>query len=387
MSCFFCYPTISFFSCFPTGKTRLLGIPTVVDRRLQQAVSQVLTPKFEYDFHENSYGFRPYKNARAAVGKALRHIHEGYSHIVVIDLETFFDEVDHCLLLNLIYCKVKCAVTLRLIRKWAAITDTNQRQAYKTKKRHTQGSPLGPLLSNILLNELDKRIGRRKLKFIRYADDFSIYCKRASDAKLASKAITKYLINRLKLKVNAAKSGIVKPIKFTLLGFTFASTYEKGVKGRYQLTVGEKARTKLKGKFKEVTRKTQPKSLSERIVKINEITRGWLNYFKGNSIVGNLRDIDGWLRNRLPYCIWMEWKKAERKRKNLLRLGVDTEHAYAWSRTRKGGWRIAQSPILGTTITIKRLKQKGYQPMLEIYKKLNPSICEPPYTRPVRTVV
>jgi RNA-directed DNA polymerase len=369
------------------GKLRLLGIPTVVDRFLQQAVSQVLMPKFEYDFHENSYGFRPYKNARTAVGKAMSNIHAGYSHIVAIDLETFFDEVDHCLLLNLIYRKVQCPVTLRLIRKWLRVPIQIKGKLVKRRKGVPQGSPLSPLLSNILLNELDKELESRKLKFVRYADDFSIYCRLPSDAKLASKAITKYLVTRLKLKVNAEKSGIVKPVKFTILGFTFASTYQKGEKGRYQLTVGEKAWAKLKAKLKAVTRKTQPISLSERIVKINEITRGWLTYFKGSSIAGKLRDIDGWLRNRLRYCIWTDWKKPERKRKNLIRLGVDADHAYAWSRTRKGGWRIAQSPILNTTITIKRLKQKGYIPMLETYLKLNPSICEPPYTRTVRTVV
>ena len=369
------------------GKLRLLGIPTVVDRWLQQAVSQVLMPKFENEFHENSYGFKPYKSARTAVGKALSHIHEGYSHIVAIDLQTFFDEVDHCLLLNLIYRKVKCPVTLRLIRKWLRAPIQIKGKLTKRRKGVPQGSPLSPLLSNILLNELDKELERRKLRFVRYADDFSIYCRIPSDAKLASKAITKYLVNKLKLKVNKAKSGIVKPVKFTILGFTFASTYQKGVKGQYQLTVGEKAWSKLKEKLKSVTRKTLPKSLSERIVKINEIIRGWLTYFKGSSIAGKLRDIDGWLRNRLRYCIWTDWKKPERKRKNLIRLGVDADHAYAWSRTRKGGWRIAQSPILNTTITVKRLKQKGYIPMLEIYTKLNPSVYEPPYTRPVRTVV
>ena len=369
------------------GKLRLLGIPTVLDRLLQQAVSQVLTPKFEYDFHDNSYGFRPCKNARTAVGKALSHIHEGYSHIVAIDLETFFDEVDHCLLLNLIYRKVKCPITLRLIRKWLRAPIQIKGKLVKRRKGVPQGSPLSPLLSNILLNELDKELESRKLRFVRYADDFSIYCRLPSDAKLISKTITKYLVTQLKLKVNVAKSGIVKPVKFTILGFTFASTYQKGVKGQYQLTVGEKAWTKLKEKLKAITRKTLPISLAERIVKINEVTRGWLTYFKGSNIVGKLRDVDGWLRNRLRYCIWTDWKKPERKRKNLLRLGVDADHAYAWSRTRKGGWRIAQSPILTTTITVKRLKQKGYIPMLEIYRKLNPSVYEPPYTKNEHTPV
>jgi len=369
------------------GKTRLLGIPTVVDRLLQQAVSQAMMLRFEQDFSENSFGFRPYKNARWAVGKALGNIHEGYNHIVDIDLKTFFDEVDHCLLLNLIYQKVKCPITLRLIRKWLRVPIQIKGKLIKRRKGVPQGSPLSPLLSNILLHELDKELTRKGLKFVRYADDFSIYTKSSSQAKTVVKAITLFLREKLKLTINSEKSGIRKPIQFTLLGFTFASTYQKGVKGRYQLTVGEKAWAKLKQNLKEATRKTAPKSFEERIQKINEIQRGWLNYFRGTSIQGKLRDIDGWLRNRLRYCIWTDWKKPERKRKNLLRLGVDKDHAYAWSRTRKGGWHIAQSPILTTTITLQRLRKRGYQSMLDIYIELNPSLCEPPYTRSVRTVV
>jgi RNA-directed DNA polymerase len=369
------------------GKTRLLGIPTVVDRLLQQAVSQAMMLRFEQDFSENSFGFRPYKNARRAVGKALENIHEGYNYIVDIDLKTFFDEVDHCLLLNLIYKKVKCPITLRLIRKWLRVPILIKGKLTKRRKGVPQGSPLSPLLSNILLHELDKELTRKGLKFVRYADDFSIYTKSKSKAKTVGNAISLYLREKLKLTVNLEKSGIRKPVQFTLLGFSFASTYQKGVKGRYQLTVGEKAWLKLKQNLKEATRKTTTKSFEERIRKINEIQRGWLNYFRGTSIQGKLRDIDGWLRNRLRYCIWTDWKKPERKRKNLIRLGVDKDHAYAWSRTRKGGWRIAQSPILTTTITLKRLKKRGYQSMLDIYMELNPSICEPPYTRTVRTVV
>ena len=369
------------------GKFRLLGIPTVVDRLLQQAVSQAMMPIFEKDFSVNSFGFRPNKNARQAVGKALGNIHEGYNYIVDIDLKTFFDEVDHCLLLNLIYQKVKCPTTLRLIRKWLRVPILLKGKLVKRRKGVPQGSPISPLLSNILLHELDKELTRKGLKFVRYADDFSIYTKSKIQAKTVGNAIFLFLSEKLKLTINSEKSGIRKPIQFTILGFSFASTYQKGVKGRYQLTVGDKAWAKLKQSLKEVTRKTAPKSFEERIRKINEIQRGWLNYFRGTSIQGKLRDIDGWLRNRLRYCIWTDWKKPERKRKNLMRLGIDKDHAYAWSRTRKGGWRIAQSPILTTTITLLRLKKKGYQSMLEIYMELNPSLCEPPYTRTVRTVV
>ena len=369
------------------GKTRLLGIPTVTDRVLQQAVSQVLMPHYENEFSAHSYGFRPNKNARQAVGKALEHIHEGYPFIVDIDLKTFFDEVDHCILLNLLYRKVKCPITMRLIRKWLRAPILINGQLQKRRKGVPQGSPLSPLLSNILLNELDKELTKRKLRFVRYADDFSIYTQYKSHATATLKAIEKYLKTKLKLTINGEKSGVRKPVQFELLGFGFESTYKKGDKGKYQLVVGKKAWTRLKERLKSLTRKTAPISFDERIQKINEVQRGWLNYFRGTSIKGKLMNFDGWLRNRLRYCIWHDWKKPERKRKNLIRLGIDQSLAYAYSRTRKGGWAVAQSPILGTTITISRLKKRGYIGMLELHLSLNPSIYEPPYTRPVRTVV
>jgi hypothetical protein len=194
------------------------------------------------------------------------------------------------------------------------------------------------------------------------------------------KVIEKYLKTKLHLTINSDKSGVRKPSQFTILGFGFVPTYQKGVKGKYQLVVSEKAWKRLKQSVKTITRKTSPLTFDERIQKINEVQRGWLNYFRGTSIQGKLRDLDGWLRNRLRYCIWKNWKKPERRRKNLIRLGVDPDHAYQWSRTRKGGWAIAQSPIMGTTITLKRLKQRGYISMQELYEQLNPSFHEPLYT-------
>jgi RNA-directed DNA polymerase len=286
------------------GKTRLLGVPTTTDRVLQQAVSQVIAPLFEPEFSHNSFGFRPNKNARQAVGQSRNYIHQGLNHIVDIDLKNFFDEVNHCLLLNLVYQKVKCKTTMRLIRKWLRVPIRINGKLQKRIKGVPQGSPLSPLLSNILLNELDKEMTRRKLKFVRYADDFSIYSKSQNQAKATAQVIAKFLKTKLQLTINTEKSGIRRPVNFTLLGFGFVPTYKKGSKNDYRLVVAEKAWKKLKERLKSISRKTAPVKLEQRIAKIKEVQRGWLNYFRGTSIMGKLRDLDGWLRNRLRYCIW-----------------------------------------------------------------------------------
>ena len=369
------------------GKTRLLGIPTVADRLLQQAVAQVIAIKFEMEFEDSSYGFRPNRNAQQAVLKAQEYINSGYQHIVDIDLKNFFDEVDHCILLQILYRKVKCPLTLRLIRKWLRAPIQINGKLVKRRKGVPQGSPLSPLLSNIMLNELDKEMEKQGLRYVRYADDFSIYTKSNYAARKVGNDIYLFLKDKLKLPINREKSGIRKPVNFTILGFGFVPTYVKGEKGKYQLVVSEKGWKSLKMKLKTITRKTTPCSFDERISRINEVQRGWLEYYRMASIYGKLKDLDGWLRNRLRYCIWHHWKKPERKRKNLIRLGIDLEHAYSWSRTRKGGWAVAQSPILVTTITLERLHKRGYVAMLVIYMKIAPHLNEPLYTRTVRTVV
>jgi RNA-directed DNA polymerase len=369
------------------GRKRLLGIPTVTDRLLQQAVSQVIEPLFELGFKEHSYGFRPERNAHQAVSQAQKNIHEGYAHIVDIDLKNFFDEVDHSILLQLLYGKVKCPLTLRLIRKWLRAPIVIKGKKIKRRKGVPQGSPLSPLLSNIMLHELDKELEKQGLRYVRYADDFSVYTKSKHTAKKVGNWIYLFLKNKLKLPINREKSGIRKPVQFEILGYKFVPTYAKGDKGKYQLVVSEKGWGTLKQKLKFVTKKTTASTFDERIGKLKEIQRGWLNYFRMGSIQGKLKEIDSWLRNRLRYCIWHDWKKQERKRKNLIRLGISKGQAYAWSRTRMGGWAVAQSPILVTTITLKRLVQRGYESMLSYYEKVSLQFNEPLYTRPVRTVV
>ena len=362
------------------GKMRLLGIPTVIDRLLQQAVGQVIAIKFEMEFEDYSYGFRPNRNAQLAVLKAQEYINDGYQHIVDIDLKSFFDEVDHCILLQLLYRKIKCPLCLRLIRKWLRAPILINGKLTKRRKGVPQGSPISPLLSNIMLNELDKEMEKQGLRYVRYADDFSIYTKSNHAARKIGNNIYLFLKDKLKLPINREKSGIRKPVNFVILGFGFVPTYKKGDKGKYQLVVSEKRWESLKQKLKIITRKTTPCTFDERIYKLKEVQRGWIQYFRIASIHAKLKSLDSWLRNRLRYCIWHHWKKPERKRKNLIRLGVDHEHAYSWSRTRMGGWAVAQSPIMVTTITLERLRKRGYDAMLDLYEKIAPHLNEPLYT-------
>lgn len=313
------------------GKTRLLGVPTVVDRWLQQAVSQVLMTKYELTFEEHSYGFRPEKNIHKAVTQALKNINDGYQDIVDIDLKGFFDEVDHSVLLQLIYQRVKCPTTLRLIRKWLRAPIQINGKLHRRRKGVPQGSPISPLLSNILLDLLDKELERRNLKYVRYADDFSIYTKSKKEARKVGNEIYLFLRDKLKLPINREKSGIRRPSDFELLGHAFVPTYQKGVKGKYQLVVKKNSWDSLKRKLKQITKKTKPYSFTERLQKLKEVWMGWVNNYRLASMATKLKSLDEWLRNRLRYCIWSAAaeKKPERKRKNLIRLGVDQDHAYA----------------------------------------------------------
>lgn len=355
----------------PGGKKRLLGIPTTTDRVLQQAVAQVLTMVFEPEFCEHSYGFRPGRNAHQAVAQSKKYINEGYQHIVDIDLKSFFDEVDHCLLLGLLHRKVKCPTTLYLIRKWLKAPIMINGKLTKRTKGVPQGGPLSPLLSNIVLNELDKELEKRGHRYIRYADDFSIYLRSKVAARRVGNSIYLFLRNKLKLPINRAKSGIRRPVQFTVLGYGFVPTYRKGEKGKYQLVVDSKAWKRFKQELKRLTRKTIPMTFDERMTRLKQCFRGWLNYFRLGSISSKLKKLDNWLCNRIRYCIWHFWKRPERKRKNLIRLGVEYGKAYAWSRTRMGGWAVAQSPILRTTITLQRLEKRGYQSLTAYYQGLS----------------
>jgi len=352
------------------GKTRMLGIPTLTDRVIQQALHQVLESVFEPDFQRHRYGFRPNRNAHQAVQQAQRNINDGYQHVIDIDLKSFFDQVDHAILLELIHRKVRCQLTMKLLRKFLCAPMQINGTLHKRRQGVPQGSPLSPLLSNILLNELDRELEKRGHRYVRYADDFSIYVRSKQAARRVGNSIYLFLRDVLRQPINREKSGIRRPSTFDILGYHFVPVFKKGARGQYQLVVSAKSRKAFKRKLKELTRKTIPMSFDQRIQRLNRLIRGWLNYFKLANIHGKLQALDSWLRKRLRYCIWHHWKKPERKRKNLMRLGVNSEDAYAWSRTRMGGWKTAQSPILKTTITLARLKRRGYITMLELYHQI-----------------
>jgi len=314
---------------------------------------------------------RPGKSATQAIQQALAYINQGYGYIVDIDLKSFFDEVNHDYLMNLIKRKVRDPLVLRLIWRYLRSPMQIDGRLQKRRKGVPQGGPLSPLLSNIVLNELDQELEERGLRFVRYADDFSVFVKTHRSAYRVKRRITRFIENRLHLLVNEKKSAIRRPLQYEYLGFAFESSYQRGVKGQYQLVVSKSSWLELKYKIKEITRKTIPASFDERIERLNLLMRGWLNYFKPASIFGKLRTMDGWVRNRLRYCIWHHWKRPRRRAINLARLGVPVDMAWQWAYSRMGGWAVSCSPILTTTITLDRLSRRGYVSFLEYYLEIS----------------
>ena len=342
------------------GGKRLLGIPTVIDRLIQQSIHQVLYPMYDIEFSEYSYGFRIGRNAHQAIAQAQSYINQGYQDIIDFDLKSFFDIVNHDYLMSLLNRKIKDRLLLKLIRRYLQSGILLDGLMQQREQGTPQGSPLSPLLSNIILNELDKELEKRGLRFVRYADDFSIFVKSKRAAMRVRKGITAFVETKLHLKINEEKSQNCRPIQYFMLGYGFVPTYKKGEKGKYNLRVNPKSFKRLKQKIKEITRKTLPTPFSERLIKLEQVTRGWINYYRFANIAGKLRDLDTWVRNRLRYCIWKHWKKPNKRMRSFIRLGVPYGQAYAWSRSRMGGWAIAQSPMMKTTVTIKRLEQRAY---------------------------
>lgn len=349
----------------PDGGKRGLGIPIVVDRVIQQAISQVLTGIFEPEFSEHSYGFRPNKSAHQALKQAENYINSGYKIVVDMDLEKFFDRVNHDKLMHLISRKVNDKRVLKLIRRYLTAGVMTNGICVKSKEGTPQGGPLSPLLSNIMLNELDKMLEERGHKFCRYADDCNIYVKSRRAGLRVMETVRSFLENELRLKVNEAKSAVASPMKRKFLGYSFYFGNEK-----YRLRVHPKSLNRLKDKIREVTNRNVSMNFETRVKKLIEKTRGWVNYFKLADMSKILIMIDKWIRRRLRACIWKTWKRVRTRYSNLIRLGIDKYKAWEYANTRKGYWRISNSPIMQRAITNTRLEKRGYVSMSTMYKKV-----------------
>jgi group II intron reverse transcriptase/maturase len=349
------------------GGYRQLGIPTVMDRIIQQSIHQLLSPHWEKQFSGYSYGFRPKRSASDALQQSTKYINAGRHWIIDLDLKSFFDKVDHDKLMHLIANQVEDKGLLQLIRKYLQSDLVETGKILKRRRGTPQGGPLSPLLSNILLNELDKELESRGHKFVRYADDCSIFLKSERAAKRVLASISRFIEEKLLLEVNQTKTTICRPLRFTILGHGYVSSYKKGDRGKYRLCISKASWRRLKKKIKVITRKTSPIPFEERIQRLNMLMRGWLHYFKEATGHEKLRYLDSWIRCRLRYCIWKSWKKPKRRIRAFIQLGVPRSWAIRYGYSRMGGWAIACSPIMGTTITEARLRQKGYISFLEYY--------------------
>lgn len=354
----------------PNGGVRLLGIPTVTDRLIQQAIAQVLTPMFDKKFSEYSYGFRPKRYAEMAIVKALEYFNDGYDWIVDIDLERFFDTVNHDRLMNLVSRTVDDGDVISLIRKFL-VSGVQIDEEYKETIIGTpQGGNLSPLLSNIMLNELDTELETRGLHFVRYADDCIIMVKSEMAANRVKRSVTRFIEENLGLKVNTTKSKVTRPNdpKMKFLGFGFFKDYHADL---YKAKPHQKSVENFKYKLKQLTRKNWSVDTKYQVERINQVIRGWVNYFKISYMKTVLEAIDKHTRVRLRTCIWKKWKTANNRRKNLIKLGMNRYNAYKYSHTSKGAVRIAYSWVLTTTITNKRLAKFGLISSLQHYNKVH----------------
>lgn len=349
------------------GKMRNLGIPTVIDRIIQQTMVQVLSPIYEEQFNDNSFGFRPGKSCEQAVLKALEYLNDGYDWIVDIDLEKFFDTVNQDRLITIIRRTIKDGDVVSLISKYLKAGVMDKGVIKPTKVGTPQGGNLSPLLSNIMLNELDKELTARGLNFVRYADDCIILVKSEKAVNRVLNSITKFIEKKLGLKVNAEKSKVTRPTQTKYLGFSFWAT--KG--GKWKPKPHIKSYQKLKRKLKQLTDRSWSISLDNRIKQINYVVRGWVNYFRIANMRQSIIDIDQHLRTRIRVIIWKQWKKIIRREKALIQLGMEPTLAHKVACTRKGYYQICKTTYIQFAINIERLRKRGLVFLLDQYSKVH----------------
>lgn len=339
----------------PDGGVRQLGIPTVVDRLVQQAIAQELNKVFDPGFSGSSYGFRPNKSAHQAIMAARGYIEQGYRWTVDIDLEKFFDRVNHDKLMSLVARKVKDKRVLKLIRKYLESGIMLNGVKVKSEEGTPQGGPLSPLLANIMLDELDRELEKRGHKCCRYADDCNIYVKSQKAGDRVMVSIACYIEEVLKLKINRNKSAVDKPSRRKFLGFSF---YVR--EGKARNFIHKKSLVRFKQKVKAITSRSNGDSMDWRKEALNYLVTGWVNYFRIADMQSVAKDLDQWIRRRIRMCYWKQWKRIRTRRANLVNLGIEKHKAWEFANTRKGYWRVSNSYILSTSLTNKYLASQGF---------------------------
>jgi len=344
---------------------RKLGIPTVVDRVIQQAIAQILSPIYEKQFSSSSYGFRPGRNAHQALNKCRSYITDGYKYAVDMDLEKFFDTVNQSKLIEVLSRTVQDGRVISLIHKYLNAGVVIRNGFEETKVGVPQGGPLSPLLSNIMLNELDKELEKRGHRFVRYADDLVILCKSKRSAERTLANIIPYIEKKLFLRVNREKTATAYISRIKFLGYSFY--LNKGV-GR--LRVHPKSIAKMKERMRTLTSRSNGWGYARRREALRQFITGWVNYFKLAEMKTLLVRIDEWYRRRLRMVIWKQWKRVRTRRRNLRKLGISHVNARKYASTRKSYWHTANSQILSTSITNDRLKFAGYIFFSDYYRSV-----------------
>lgn len=340
----------------PDGGVRLLGIPTVVDRLIQQATAQVLNGVFDKGFSANSYGFRPGRSAHQAIKAARGHIEAGSGWVVDIDLEKFFDRVNHDKLMSLVARKVKDKRVLRLIRRYLETGVLTNGVKVSNDEGTPQGGPLSPLLANIMLDELDKELESRGHNHCRYADDCNIYVKSRRAGERVMESISHYIEDKLKLKVNRKKSAVDKPKRRKFLGVSFYV-----MKGKARNYIPARSIERFKEKVRAITSRSKGRSMTVSRDNLNRLIIGWVNYFRIADMNKTAVELDGWIRRRIRMCYWKQWKRISAKHDNLIKLGIASPKAWEFANTRKGYWNTAGSVILAHALSNEQLEKLGFQ--------------------------
>jgi RNA-directed DNA polymerase len=347
----------------PDGGQRLLGIPNVLDRLIQQAIVQVLTPIFDPHFSESSFGFRPKRSAHGATRQVQRILRRGHRFVADVDLSKFFDRVQHDVLMARVARRVDDQLLLRLIGCYLRAGVMVEGVLQPTDVGTPQGGPLSPILSNILLDDLDNELERRGLPFVRYADDFAVFAKSQRAAERIMASVCRYLTDELRLVVNQEKSRVVASVEFEFLGFAF-------VKSRATVNVAGKSVRKFKHRIREITGRSRGISMDDRLSKLRRYVRGWMGYFGLASQLKLFDKLDQWIRRRIRMCYWKQWRRPKRRREMLIRLGVPRRQAIRHARSRLGYWHMSKTIASGVGLTNAWLAGQGLLSLKSLWAEL-----------------